>query len=419
MTDVPVAPQGGAMPSINEVPVDTNPVASPQPVGSQAPQKPQALNERQQAIQRAFDRASERSKDPTKQARPAERKTEPKAAEAKPGHNEPPEETEKFSLKKPPPKAEQPRDRGRFAPRAPATNADENVATNQAANVASQQPQVNQRPANLPADASPYRDPPPRMAEHAKRDWHAVPESVRGEIGRMHREFGAAYNQYRGDHETMNSIRPFHQMATQHGTTLQKALSNYVSMEQKLRTDLIGGLDTIVSNLNLPRTDGQKATLIDVAYHILNQSPEQHRLTQQSNAQVAQNHQIGALHQEIAGLKNYVNQVQTAQQFGYLRQGIDQYAATHPRLDELADIIEQEISRGFDLDTAYRRADLLRPTHAAQTRNPSAQTRSTTDKSIHGAPDVSASNAASRKSDKPVGRREAIQKAISRVNGAL
>jgi hypothetical protein len=434
MSDVTAAPTPNPTPqtsnSSSEVPVDVNPVVSPQPVGSQAPEKPVALNERQQAIQRAFDRANERSKDPQKQARPAERKAEPKPAEAKPGHNEPPEKTEKFDLKKPPSRADQPRDRGRFASRTsePQGEIRKGHFDEQAGRVGSERSSGQNDPTlpgqnqnahrQLPAEAA-FRDPPARMAEHAKRDWHAVPESVRGEIGRMHQEFGVAYQQYRGDYETMNTIRHFHQMAQQHGTTLQQALTNYVSMEQKLRNDLIGGLDTIINNLGLPRSDGQKATLIDVAAHILNQSPEQHRLTAQSNAQVAQNHQIGALHQEIAGLKGALNQWQTGQQFVYLRQGIDQYAETHPRLDELADIIEQEISRGFDLDTAYRRADLLRPPHAAQTRTPSAQTRSTTDKSIHGAPDVAPSNGASRKSDKPVGRREAIQRAISRVNGSL
>jgi hypothetical protein len=168
----------------------------------------------------------------------------------------------------------------------------------------------------------------------------------------MHQEFDGAYRRYKGDSEVMNTIRPFHEMAKQHGTTLAHALNNYVSMEQKLRTDLIGGLDTIVSNLNLPRTDGQKATLIDVAYNILSQSPEQHRLTQQQNTQTAHNYQLGALHQELSGLKNHLNQMHNNQQFAYLRHGIDQYATSHPRLDELADLIKREIDLGFDLDTA-------------------------------------------------------------------
>ena len=43
----------------------------------------------------------------------------------------------------------------------------------------------------------------------------------------------------------------YHEMAQQHGTTLDRALNNYVTMEQKLRQDVIGGLDIIVNNLNL------------------------------------------------------------------------------------------------------------------------------------------------------------------------
>jgi len=67
------------------------------------------------------------------------------------------------------------------------------------------------------------------------------------------------------------------------------------------------------------------------------------------------------------------------------------------------------------LETAYRRAELLYPaTHAAQTRNPSAQTRTTTDRSISGAPsDVTASNAASKRHKEPSGSvSEAVQKAF-------
>jgi len=107
-----------------------------------------------------------------------------------------------------------------------------------------------------------------------------------------------------------------------------------------------------------------------------------------------------------------------AQQFNHIRGGIDQFAESHPRFDELGELIKREIDLGFDLDTAYRRADRLLPaTHAAQTGNPSAQTRPT-DKSISGAP-AGPSNGTGRKPDKPVGRREAIQNAIRRAGGAL
>ena len=77
-------------------------------------------------------------------------------------------------------------------------------------------------------------------------------------------------------------------MAQQHGTTLERALTNYTSMEQKLRPDLVGGLDVIVNNLE--PDDAATATPIglrDIAYHVLSQTPEQLQQLQQGNAQQA------------------------------------------------------------------------------------------------------------------------------------
>ncbi len=62
---------------------------------------------------------------------------------------------------------------------------------------------------------------------------------------------------------------------------------------------MVGGLDLIVNNLNLQTADGQKLGLRDVAYHILNQTPEQRRLVQTKNAARWRSHQIGALQQEL------------------------------------------------------------------------------------------------------------------------
>jgi hypothetical protein len=86
----------------------------------------------------------------------------------------------------------------------------------------------------------------------------------------------------------------------------------------------------------------------------------------------------------------------TAQQFSYTRSQVDQFADQHPRFDELGPLIEQELKLGFDIDTAYKRAELLKPaTQAAQTRTASAQTRNI-DRSISGAPDAGPSNGTSR-----------------------
>jgi len=257
------------------------------------------------------------------------------------------------------------------------------------------------------------------MAEHARAEWAAAPESIRGEVHRMVQETDGLHRRYRGDHETMNSIRHFHEMATQHGTTLDRALENYTGMERKLRTDVLGGLDIIVNNLDLKSADGQKLTFRDLCYHYLNQSPEQQRLIQHSNAQNAQSHQIGALHQTVQTLAQSIQQLHHEKQFTQTRSSVDAFADLHPRFDELGELIEQELKFGFDLETAYRRAEMLRPgspTHAAQTRNPSAQTRP--DKSLRGVPDTP-SNGDGRTNSKPVGRREAIQHAMRRVNAGV
>ena len=110
----------------------------------------------------------------------------------------------------------------------------------------------------------------------------------------MHQEFSRAYEAYRGDHEVMNTIRPYHDMARQHGTTLQRALENYVGMEHKLRNDVVGGLDLIINNLNLQTPDGRRLGLEDVAWHIVNQTPEQRQLLQSKNRAMAQSHQLAA-----------------------------------------------------------------------------------------------------------------------------
>jgi hypothetical protein len=396
------------------VPINQNPTSSPNPVGPQAPEKSPA-DARREAIQRAFDRANK-----TAEPKAAPQKAAPvKAAEARPGHNNPPEETPKLDLKRRPDDQPQPRDRGRFAPRG--TNEAPNVATNRAANVAQQNANGTQAPraAALPANA-PYAAPPGRFAERAKAEWAHAPESVRGEIHRMQDEFVKAYRVYKADFEEMQKIRHFHKMATDHGTDLNTALTNYTGMEQKLRADPVAGLDMIVNNLNLRTPEGEKIGFRDIAYHVLSQSPDQLRQLQMGNQQHAASQQIGALHSQIQHLQQTVQQMHTDQQFVQTRSAIDVFADSHPRLDELGEVIKREIALGFDLPTAYRRAELLHPaTQAPQTRTPSAQTRPV-DRSISGSHDAGPSNGTSRRPREPSSSpREAVANAIRRVNGAL
>lgn len=414
MSDVNIAPapdtaQPSAPPSRTEVPIEQNPVSSPSPLGSQAParqggeESSDKRPSRREAIQRAFQKAEDAGR--------------PGPAKARMGHNQPPEETpqQKLDLRQPPPKEPQHREGGRFA-RAPEKAADD--PSRQAAPGQPQPGQPHQQARQLP-ETAPYRAPPPRFSDHAKATWADTPEPVRGDIYRMHQEVDKMHHHYRQDKAVVDSIREYHNLASQQGTTLQRALHNYVNMEAKLRQDVIGGLDIIVQNMNLRTPDGRKLGLRDVAWHILNTDPSQHKAMQSEHTQSALSTQIGQLHQIVQGLAHNQHQMQYERQFVRTRGAVDQFADTHPRFDELGAVIEQELRAGYDLETAYRRADRLYPaTHAAQTRTTSAQTRP--DRSISGAPSGGSSNERTRGGNgKAPGRREAIRSAIRSVNGGM
>ena len=431
MTDTNVAADtGGApdtsAPAATEVPINPSPISAPSPLGPQAPQAPTGdvkgsphhPKSAREAIQDAYDRAvnppkPQRPKEPTKEA--------PKAAEAKPGHNKPPEktETERLNLKKRPDDQPlpQPRsDRGRFAPRQE-TTADKSPLPAVGGDGAPASQPAPSPAAALPHDA-PFREPPPRMDEAAKAEWHATPETVRGSIHRMHREFSQAYEQYRGAAEAFAPVAHFHQMAQQQGTTLQQALDHFVGMEKKLRADPVAGLDLIVHNLGLKTSDGEPIGFRDIAYHVLTQTPDQLRTLQQGNTVNAAQHQIGALHQQVAGLTNIIQQMQYGQQYGQTRSAIDAFADSpgHERFDELAASIDQELKGGYDLETAYRRAELLNPaTQAAQTRTASAQTRPP-DRSISGAPGGGANGTTPTKRGESRSLRDTIEHSARRVS---
>ena len=416
MSDVTVAPNASP-PPVSEVPVDPNPTSLPTPVGPQTPDKPVAdrAESRRESISKAFEKA----------------RSEIKPREARMGDNNPPEPMKReekkpkddrpapIDLKKRPTDQPPPRERsehGHFAPRA----TDQRTGND---------PQISRSPVKQLPPTEPYREPPQRMTPQAKAEWHATPASVRGDVHRMQAEFGNAYQRFKGDIDTMNQLRPFAEMARQSGTTLDRALSAYTGMEEKLRNDVVGGLDLIINNLNLRAEDGtqqgRKLTLMDVAWHIVNQTPEQRQLLQSRNTAMAQSHQLQQANQRIQQLETLAKTFQYQQAFGQTRGAVDQFAAQHPRLDELGDLIEQEIKLGFDLPTAYRRAEMLRPATAAQTRTngtapqthtTTAQTR-TSDRSISGAPS-GPSNGQSRPRQ-PVGRREAIANAIKRAGNSL
>jgi hypothetical protein len=408
----------------------------PNPVGSQAPPAPDKSNmSPAEARRAAVADAFRKSRDPEWQ------KNRPGPAQATKGHNQPPEETPTerpkrseppINLKKRPDEQAMPgqggrrrREReqqergegGRFAPRqAQQQPGGQAIPGRQGVYT----PQSNP----LPAQAR-WREPPPRMAEHAKAQWHAAPEAVRGEFARMHHEFSRAhqhYEQLKADHHALNTVRPYYDLARQQGTTLDRVLNNFTSIENKLRADPVGGLDLIVNNLNLQAQDGRRLGLRDIAWHVLNQTPEQLRLMQHNNAQASQAQQLAALRQQQHALAQQQQRMQYQQQFAATRSGVDRFAETHPRLDELGPVIERELKLGFSLEQAYQRACLLAPGGRAGQANRSNQSSAQQrlpDRSIHGAP--SGGNGSARRPAKATGRpvSESLADAFRHVRGSL
>jgi hypothetical protein len=412
---------------VQDVPVNETPVNQPRPIGDQAPPKPEGQesnksshSSRREALQQAFARAKEAQDEATKNA--------PKRARPGMGHNKPPEAMTKETAAEKTEKTSQPsekqqryREGGKFA-RDPAK-------PQQELPLGEKQVQPTQQPQQIkPLDErAPYREPPKRWSEKTKQEWHATPESVRGAVYQMAREFQGAYQKYKGDNDLMNELRPYHDLAVKQGTSMRKAFDNYYGMEMKLRQDLIGGLDVIVQNVarsqGLTGRNGGPLTIQDVAHHIATMSPEQHMLTQQRNIQQSSEQRLGQMHQEVEQQKQVLNQILYQQKFTYTRAQVDQFASAHPRFDELADLIKSELDLGFSLEQAYLRADRLRPhTQAAQTRTQSAQTRKT---SISGAPDGGGKNSTNTRSSdgrrgmngeaKHPSRREALAKAFRRA----
>lgn len=431
----PAAPPQQGVGQQGSVPIDPNQVNIPNPVGSQAPAKAgMSLAEaRRASIQEAF----RKSRDPEWQ------RSRPGPAQAAKGHNQPPEPTANepparrergegqapFDLKKRP--VEEPRrrrqqqgeaqtppaagpqrgDGGRFAPRQAQPPGGAQAPRSQ---------QGGYTPANNPLPANdPHREPPPRMTEQAKSQWHTVPAPVRGEFVRMHREFAHAHQRYdtfKKIAAAYEPVRAYDSLARRQGTTLDRVLNNFTSIEHKLRSDPIGGLDLIVNNLNLQAPDGRRLGLRDVAWHVLNQSPEQLALLQQRNAQAAHAAQLAQMRQQQAALAQQQQRMQYENQFRQTRSGVDRFAETHPRLDELGPVIERELKLGFGLEQAYQRACMLVPAARAAGGQ---QSQRQPDRSIHGAPSGGPSNGAQQRRGKSVGRREAIANALAFVRGSL
>lgn len=146
--------------------------------------------------------------------------------------------------------SQRPRDEGgRFAkadqakPAAPADAAKPDAAKPAGAD-GTTKPEDQQQP--VTAD-----QPPPSWSPKAKLQWQTLPPEIKGEIAKREGEMAqglAALRDYK-------DLKPWADLARQHGTTIDGALRHYVTLDDHLRRDLHGGFGALAESYGLTQAE--------------------------------------------------------------------------------------------------------------------------------------------------------------------
>lgn len=372
--DTAVIPDGGAT-APAEVAIPVEQVDVPQPLGNQTPvaEKPEPVKAEPKARETVSDTLRKAAADV--KAKEAAKAAEKIVAEKAKTEAAKPEATAEA-------KPEKTRDEtGRFTPREPVQ----------------EQPQ------------KPAYDPPARFSADAKTEWAKSPPSVQAEVHRAFREMEAGIEKHRAAAQEFEQIREFHDLAREHGTSIKAALTNYTNLERTIAADPLKGLQMVADYAGLD--------LRKVAAHIMGQSPDQ--VSSQQDATIRE------LRQELAALKQSVGSVQQTfqqQRTETISRSVTEFAQSHPRFDELADAIKEEISHGYSLEQAYERAERLNPAPAVFTPPPLTPAKPALaplnpagQKSITGAPGNGSYPSAKRGPNQPL--EEVVKRAFAHVSG--
>ena len=383
---------------------DPSPVVKDDPQVKEAATKvdddaPKKTPTRLEALEKALKNAGVEDekpaeKEPEKAEKPAEIKAEPAKAKA-------PDDPEKAEVEKPaadksddPKKAE-----AKAEPSKEEAKEDEGQPRNPDGTFAAKEAEkASDAPETKKDDG-----PPARFSADAKAEWEKAPPAVRGEALRAVREMESGLQQKDEQISTLHSaispLVPFIEEAQKHGRHLHEVVSDYFGMEQLLGQDKRAGMTRIAANF------GQ--TLPEFLEELTGEAQE-HGSADRELLGLRQ--QVNEMNGVIAGLNQ---QLQAIQGQGVERT-LEEFAASHPRFDELMPHITRLMETGYaqSLDEAYATAELLNPAPTpAQPAPPPPQTRPL--KSVTGAP-TAGSDPVARKPSKT--RQEAIGRAFSAVN---
>lgn len=205
---------------------------------------------------------------------------------------------------------------------------------------------------------------PARFNEQAKADWDSAPDSVKAEAHRAFRELETGLTKNKEVVDRYEKFRQFDDVAKSNGRDLPDTIAKIAEFERVMRENPLAAINYALRESGPRGPDGKPISIDDIVSHVAGQSNDQ---------------RLQAAHARIQELEGQIEASATAARIPAM---VQEFAKTHPRLDELADVIAPLLKAGHALPTAYELADALRPASAgntaseATTRQPLTQAQS-------------------------------------------
>lgn len=188
-------------------------------------------------------------------------------------------------------------EKGRFAAKEGEVARDPAKVEPEAPKVAAVEPKQD-----APANDKAALRPPTSWSPTAKVEFEKLPPAVQQAVAKREEEVNSGFAKF----QEYKPIERFMDMAKQSGTTLDKALENYVGIENELRRDVVSGIGRICQN--------QGIHPVALANQILARhgaSPQQDGTGDQQAHQPA-NVDLSPVMQKISALETFINQQQSA-----------------------------------------------------------------------------------------------------------
>lgn len=210
------------------------------------------------------------------------------------------------------------------------------------------------------ADKAPLNEPPKRFSKDAQAAWKDAPEAVRAEVHRAVREMETGLQQYQ---RILEPIRPYFELAQKHGTTVDRAMAQYVELENLLRSNPMVGMQSVLADIGM--------TPEQYAAKVLGRTPDQARQTADTTIQRLEGH-IGNLERQIQALQGGMQKTEEQRVWDASAAQVEAFTSQPGkdrmlRDEDFANMVARLIKGGIaaDLATAHDMVERLMPSPPA------------------------------------------------------